>query len=222
VTTISAAAAYPLWARNYDQDPNPLVALEHRILSERLNLIPGERMMDLATGTGRWLEYALAHDVRATGVDFCGEMLAVAATKSGVRGRLACADLCALPLASHSVDLAVCSFALGYVDRLELAFCEMARVARRIITSDLHPDAVRAGWVRSFRNGSGRYEIKHHNHLWERIEACARAAGLRASWKLDASFGDSERALFERAGKADAFIPAKRVPAILISAWVNG
>jgi len=222
VTTISAAAAYRMWAGTYDEDPNPLLALEHRILSERLNLVPGERMVDLATGTGRWLEYALAHDVHATGVDLSPEMLAVASTKRGVRGRLACADVCALPFASHSADVAVCSFALGYIDRLELAFHEMARIARRIITSDLHPDAIRAGWVRSFRSSSGSYEIEHHDHLWDRIETCARAAGLRPIWKLDASFGEPERTLFERAGKGDAFHAARRVRAILISGWVVG
>ena len=221
VTVLSAAAAYRLWASTYDQDPNPLIALEHRVLRERLDLIPGERMMDLATGTGRWLEYALAHGVRATGVDFCAEMLAVASVKCGVRGRLAQADVCALPFASHSVDVAVCSFALGYIDRLDLAFREMARIAHRIVTSDLHPDAVRAGWVRSFRDSSGRYQIRHQDHLWDRIETCARAAGLRPSWKLDASFGEPERAVFESAGKTDAFRAARRVPAILISAWVG-
>lgn len=221
VTAISAAAAYPLWAATYDRDANPLVALEHRVLRERLDLIPGERMMDLATGTGRWLEYAIAHDVRAMGVDLCAEMLAVAATKRGLHGRLTQADVCALPFASHSVDVAVCSFALGYIDRLELAFREMARIARRIVTSDLHPDAVRAGWVRSFRSSSESYQIEHHDHLWDRIEASARAAGLLPGWKLDASFGEPERVLFERAGKADAFLAARRVPAILISGWVN-
>ena len=221
VTAISAAAGYRLWAGTYDQDPNPLVALEHRVLCERLDLIPGERMMDLATGTGRWLEYALAHGAQATGVDFCGEMLAVASTKRGLRGRLTQADICALPFASRSADVAVCSFALGYIDRLDLAFREMARIARRIVTSDLHPDAVRAGWVRSFRSSSGNYEIEHHDHLWDRIETCARAAGLRPSWKLNVPFGEPERALFERAGKADAFIAARQVPAILISAWMG-
>jgi Methyltransferase domain len=221
VTAISAQAAYRLWAGTYDRDPNPLVALEHRVLSERLGLIPGERMMDLATGTGRWLEYGLSQGVRATGVDLCAEMLAVAATKRRVRGRLACADVCALPFASQSVDVAVCSFALGYIDRLDLAFREMARIARRIITSDLHPEAVRAGWVRSFRSGSGSYEIEHHDHLWARIETCAGAAGLRPSWKLDASFGEQERVLFECAGKGEAFSAARRVPAVLISAWVH-
>jgi hypothetical protein len=116
----------------------------------------------------------------------------------------------------------MCSFALGYIDDLDLVFQEMARVARRITISDLHPEAVKAGWVRSFRSSSGSYEIEHYDHLWDRIEACAQSAGLRLSWKLEASFGEQERVLFERAGKGDAFITARRVPAILISAWVSG
>ena len=221
MTVISSAAAYRLWAGTYDLDPNPLVALEHRILSEYLDLIPGERLIDLATGTGRWLGYAVLHGVWAIGADRCPEMLAVAATKPGMKGRLACADVCALPFASQSIDVALCSFALGYIDRLDLAFREMARVARRVITSDLHPDAVRAGWVRSFRTTSGRYEIEHYDHLWTRVEACARAAGLRPVWRLEASFGEQERELFERGGKADAFVSAQQVPAVLIADWVR-
>ena len=221
VTAISAAAAYRLWATTYDQDPNPLMALEHRILSEHLDLVPGDRMMDLATGTGRWLTHAFSRGVWAIGTDPCAEMLAVASAKPGVKGRLACADVCALPFASRSIDVAVCSFALGYIDRLDLAFREMARVARRVITSDLHPDAVRSGWVRSFRTGSERYEIKHYDHSWPRVEACALAAGLRPVWRIDAPFGEQERVIFERAGKANAFITARRVPAVLISDWVR-
>jgi SAM-dependent methyltransferase len=221
VTAIPAAAAYRLWANTYDLDPNPLVALEHRVLNEYLHLTPGERLLDLATGTGRGLEHALSRKVRAIGLDLCPEMLAIAATKRGVTGRLACGDVCALPFVSGAADVAVCSFALGYIERLDLAFREMARVARRIVTSDLHPDAIRSGWVRSFRTASDRYEIEHYDHSWPRIEASARAAGLRPVWRVDASFGEQERVLFERAGKADAFSTAQRIPAILASAWIR-
>jgi len=221
VTAISAAAAYRLWANTYDLDPNPLVALEHRVLGEYLDLTPGERMIDLATGTGRWLAFACSRGVRAIGVDRCPEMLAVAATKRGAKGHLACADICALPFASHSADVAVCSFVLGYIERLDVAFREMARVAPRIITSDLHPKANRSGWVRSFRANGDRYEIEHYNHEWLQVEACARMAGLRPAWTVDASFGGQERVIFERAGKADAFTGAQQVPAVLIAAWVR-
>jgi len=221
VTAISAAEAYRLWADTYDLNPNPLVALEHRVLREHLDLVPGERLLDLATGTGRWLEHALARGSRAAGVDLCSEMLAMANRKGGMRGRLACANVCALPLASDSVDLAVCSFALGYVDRLELAFREMSRVARRIVTTDLHSDAIRSGWVRSFRAGTQTYEIEHHDHLQSQLEACAWAAGLRPAWTLEESFGEPERPLFEQAGRAKAFLAAQQVPAILICCWVH-
>jgi SAM-dependent methyltransferase len=221
VTAIPAAAAYRLWANTYDLDPNPLVALEHRVLGEYLDLTPGERVMDLATGTGRWLALAGSRGVRAVGVDRCPEMLAVAATKRGAKGHLVCADICALPFAAHSADVAVCSFALGYIEDLDLAFREMARVAPRIIASDLHPDAIRAGWVRSFRAGGGSYEIEHYDHVWPRIEKCAQAAGLRLVRTDDAWFGEQERAIFERAGKASAFASVQQVPAVLISAWVR-
>jgi len=221
VTAISAPEAYRLWADTYDLNPNPLVALENRVLREHLDLVPGERFLDLATGTGRWLEHAISHGLRATGVDLCSEMLVRASRKGGMRGRLACANVCALPFASDSVDLAVCSFALGYVDRLDSAFREMSRIARRIITSDLHPDAIRSGWVRSFRSGSQTYEIEHHDYLRSQIEACAWAAGLRPVWILEASFGEQERPLFEQAGKAKAFLAAQQIPAILISSWVH-
>ena len=221
MTTISAPEAYRLWADTYDLNPNPLVALEHRVLREHLDLVPGERFLDLATGTGRWLEHAISHGLRAAGVDLCWEMLAIARRKGGIRGRLACANICALPFASDSVDLAVCSFALGYVDRLDSAFREMSRIARRIITSDLHPDAIRSGWIRSFRTGSKTYEIEHHDYLRSQIEAAAWAAGLRPVWMLEASFGEPERPLFEQAGKAKAFLATQQVPAILLYSWVH-
>lgn len=222
VTAIPAPAAYRLWADTYDLDPNPLVALERRVLGERLDFAPGERVMDLATGTGRWLALASSRGARVIGVDSCPEMLAVAATKQGAKGHLACADICALPFASHSADVALCSFALGYIERLDLAFQEMTRVAPRIITSDLHPETHRSGWVRSFRANGDRYEIEHYNHEWQQVEACARTAGLRPAWTVDVSFGEQERVLFERAGKSDAFISAGQVLAVLIAAWVRG
>jgi SAM-dependent methyltransferase len=221
VTSISPAAAYRIWAGTYDRDANPLVALEQRVLRERLDLTAGERVLDLATGTGRWLQYVVSRGIRGFGMDVCAEMLAVAARKPGLVRRLINADLCALPFADDSAGVAICSFALGYVDRLDTAFGEMARVARRIFISDLHPDAARAGWVRSFRAGSGKYEIEHHRHSRARIESCARAANLAPLWTVEAAFGQQERDIFERAGKGTAFEVMRHAPAILVSAWVR-
>jgi hypothetical protein len=145
--------------------------------------------------------------------------LAKAADKPEMGGRLVRATILALPFGDHWADLAICSFSLGYVASLDVAFREMARTAKRVIFSDLHPDAVRAGWVRSFRAGGRRYDVAHHSHSLSLIHDSARAAGLVPCWSLEASFEEPEREIFERAGKGDAFEATRRIPAVLISSW---
>jgi ubiquinone/menaquinone biosynthesis C-methylase UbiE len=220
MTGLSAAAAYRLWSATYDTDPNPLLALEQRVLRERLTVNSGTRVLDLATGTGRWLEYVLSMGANGFGVDLSPEMLAQASGK-GLRGRLVQAGLSALPFPDDFADLAICSFAIGYLPAPDAAFREMARIAHRIIVSDLHPDAVRAGWVRSFTAGQLQYEIASHYHSRALQNRCAKAAGLRPAWQREANFGEPEREIFEQAGRGAAFQRASQVTAVLISCWVR-
>lgn len=219
MTTLPADAAYRLWSATYDSDPNPILALEHRVLRERLAIHPGMRVVDLATGTGRWLEYAVSQGANAFGIDLSREMLAQAARKSGLGGRLVQANVHCLPFHHDFADLAVCSFSLAYFHDLDVVFREMARIARRIVVSDLYPDAIRAGWIRSFRADGLKYEIAHHNYSRSSLSDSARAAGLAPRWNFEASFEESERVIFERAGKGDAFGAAARIPAVFISCW---
>jgi SAM-dependent methyltransferase len=214
------AAAYRLWSATYDTDPNPLLALEERVLLERLIVTRVTRVLDLATGTGRWLEYALGTGAAGFGVDLSSDMLAVAARK-GMAGRLIQASLSALPFPDDFADLAICSFAIGYLRSPELAFREIARTSHRVIVSDLHPEAVRAGWVRSFRSGELKYEVAAHHHSRALLNNCAKAAGLRPAWQLEPRFGEPERAFFMQAGKGGAFEAAQQVPAVLISCWTR-
>ncbi len=221
MTTVSPPEGYRLWSASYDDDPNPVTALEQRLLKAQITIDPGCTVIDLATGTGRWLAYAISCGARGTGFDISKEMLTVAAKNDLVVGRLAAADICRLPIRDHAADLAICSFALGYIVSLESAFQEMARVGRRVVVSDLHPDAIEAGWNRSFRIGDRKYNIAHHHYSRHSINACARAAGLTPDWTMEARFGEPERVIFAHAGKTRAFAAAQEVPAVLISAWVH-
>ena len=221
VTTVSPAEGYRLWSAGYDSDANPVTALEQRLLADRIQIDGGSTVVDLATGTGRWLEYAMSRGARGIGLDISEPMLAVAANKNAVRGRLAVADICALPLRDGFADVAICSFALGYVAPIKRAFREMARVARRVVVSDLHPDALDAGWSRSFRVGDWKYEIAHYYHSIEEMNAGARAAGLKAEWMMPARFGEPERVIFEQAGKSITFDKARHVTAVMMSCWVH-
>ena len=212
------------WAPVYDAGPNPLLALETRLLLERLSPLPPSRFVDVACGTGRWMVWAQDLGSRVFGVDFCPEMLLQASRKRSLSGSLAIADACSIPLADGSADLALCSFALGYLPVPQQAIAEMARVScagGRVVVADLHPSALNAGWTRSFRSNGHSYEIDHYHHPNATWEAAAEAAGLALEWRIDACFGEPERKIFREAGKDSSFQELSRIPALLAMCWTK-
>jgi ubiquinone/menaquinone biosynthesis C-methylase UbiE len=67
-------------------------------------------------------------------------------------------DLEALPLASGSVDAAICTLAMVHLPEIGRAVAELARVVRtgvRVIISDVHPFLVLLGWQAQFHTTSG-------------------------------------------------------------------
>jgi SAM-dependent methyltransferase len=193
-----------------------------RVLSARLGGIGGQRILDAGSGTGRWMAWAERRGARVFGIDACREMIAESARKPGLEGRTALADLAdarSIPLRDDAVDIAICSFMLGYMPSPGQLLRELARVSRFVVVSDLHPVAVRHGWTRSFRVAGERYEMAHHEHSIAEVDAAARDAGLVPKWRVEPSFGEPEREIFRRAGKEAAFDEASRLQAILITAW---
>jgi malonyl-CoA O-methyltransferase len=221
---VTAIEGHRAWASGYDSGLNPLLALETRRLAGKFGSLHGCRFLDLACGTGRWMQIARDAGARALGVDFCVEMLVEASRKPGLAGCLGVADLASLPIRGHVADVTLCSFALGYLPAPERAISEMARVTRvggRIVISDLHPDALAAGWTRSFRSGGEVYEIDHHAHPAAAWETSAASAGLKFDWRLDARFDEPEREIFRQAGKDSSFDEVRRVSAILAMSWTK-
>ncbi len=216
---VSVVEGHRVWSESYDHDPNPLLALEERVLAERIGPLRGRSFLDAAAGTGRWMERVESRGGIAFGVDLCPEMLAQAARKAPLGGRLALGDITALPFPDGAFDTALCSFALGYLSSTDPLFRELARVAHNVIVSDLHPCGVRAGWTRSFRARGRHYEIQHYFHSEEEIQHAARNAGLVSQWRTDAHFEEPEREFFRRAGREGTFAAASRIPAVLITAW---
>jgi ubiquinone/menaquinone biosynthesis C-methylase UbiE len=216
---VTALEGYRIWSRQYDRDPNPLLSLEMRTLAGKLEPLAGRRVLDAGSGTGRWMAWAEAHGANVFGVDLCREMVIEAANKPGLRGRSVIADVRELPIQNEWADTVICSFTLGYVPAIESVFRELARVARRVIVSDLHPEAARRGWTRSFRTGDRVYQLEHHCHSRKEMAIAAKSAGLAPVWQVEATFGDPEREIFRRAGKSAAFESVREIPAVLITAW---
>ena len=219
---VSPIEGHRIWSASYDNDPNPLLALDMRVLSERLGPLRGLRVVDVACGTGRWISTALSSGANVTGIDLCEEMLAAAARKPELKGRLALAQVDGLPVASGCADLVLCSFAISYFPSAPGAIAEMARITRsggRVVIADLHPGACEAGWKRSFRAGESVYEIEHHNHPAGELNAAAEQALLEPEWNEDACFGMPEREIFRKAGKDSAFLEVSAIPALRVICW---
>jgi SAM-dependent methyltransferase len=216
---IGAVEGYRLWAASYDEGENALLALEMRALSGRVGDVNGRRVLDAGSGTGRWMTWAQSRGARVFGVDTCHEMVLKADRKPGLRGRSALGDIRYIPLNDDAVDIAFCSFTMGYLPSPRPVLRELARVSRQVIVSDLHPDAARAGWTRSFRAGDRVYQLLHYEHSIGELDDCARSAGLFPEWRVEASFAEPEREIFRRAGKENLFDKACLLPAVLTTLW---
>ena len=99
VTTLPALDAYRRLAARYDRDPNPVLALNRRILPDLLPPLFEKTVIDAGAGTGYWAAYCAQRGARAFAFDICGEMLAHASTPAAVAGllQLPLRDECADP-----------------------------------------------------------------------------------------------------------------------------
>lgn len=87
----------------------------------------GDRVLDLACGTGDLAELAARSGARVVGLDFAREMLR-GATRRQVPAALVQGDAAALPLPDASVDVVLCGFALRNFVDLPGVLAEVARV----------------------------------------------------------------------------------------------
>lgn len=120
-------------APRYDRMNRLLTAgLDQRWRREALHTIgvgPGDRVVDVACGTGDLAELAAARGARVLALDFARGMLDGAARR-GVAAALVLADGARLPVADAWADVVTCGFALRNFESLPPVLAEMARVLR--------------------------------------------------------------------------------------------
>jgi ubiquinone/menaquinone biosynthesis C-methylase UbiE len=223
VMRLSAIEGHRLWAPIYDSGPNPLVALERRTIRNLVKSLRPSTVIDVACGTGQWLLYFQRVGSNVFGCDVCQEMLRQGTNLTSLRGRLALADAECIPFRSSAADLVLCSLSLAYFQDIGRVFDEFARILKSrggvLAVSDLHPEAVLAGWKRSFSRGQERYEIAHHSRAIQDVEHAAASAGLKHKFSQTTYFGMSELPIFQRAGREEQFWKMRSIPALFIGLW---
>jgi malonyl-CoA O-methyltransferase len=233
---MAARQAYAEWAAVYDTE-NAVTTLEDEAVRRLTPPLAGLALLDAACGTARRMAPAATQAPRLlAGVDLVFEMItrarhrpagspsANASVGAGsafdAAGRLAVADLTALPWRDQLFDVVWVRLALGHVSELEPAYRELARVARHgalVIVSDFHPVAARAGHTRTFRDRHGkRRVIEHHVHEVEHHLLGARAAGLTQSARIECVIDRRVRHFYVDAGRLDLYTEQRGLPLVLV------
>lgn len=179
--------AYDLAAPTYDAEPNSVLFTEDGTVLAMLALRRGERLLDAACGTGKYLLAAARSGAGAAGLDFSPAMLRLAAAKCP-KARLKLHDLTRLPLPfpAGSFDAIVFAHGIRHVGGIAGLFADFARLLRpggRLVMTVTHPEAP----FKLFKYRAkdlGDYEDpdltgEKFSHAREEMEAACLAARLR-------------------------------------------
>jgi ubiquinone/menaquinone biosynthesis C-methylase UbiE len=174
---LSVENAYNLWASTYDdEDANPLILIEEKLLTPYLTGIGFENksVIDFGCGTGRHFHRYIAGKAKEIiGVDISKAMLDRARQKfNDPSVVLIESSIAHIPYEDASADVGISTLTLGFVHDLAPAITEMSRVLRpngMMLIADLHPNHKALGWKRNFTIRSGdsatqSYEIENYAH----------------------------------------------------------
>ena len=218
---VSPSDVFDIWAQVYDEQPNPLLALEHRFLRHLLPEVAGLDVLDAGCGTGRWLQLlAPHHPASLVGVDASPQMLQRAATKLGTAATLRLGSCVALPAPNSAIDLVLGSFVLSYLDNVDAFARELLRVMRpgaTVFLTDMHPEtAASRNWKRSFRVNGVEEQIDTNTHSLKDITNTFRSYGFELLTQIEPRFDSHERTTFEQNGRLEAYETVASLPAIYI------
>jgi ubiquinone/menaquinone biosynthesis C-methylase UbiE len=177
---------YDLWAHSYDEEDNPLIALETTLVRRLLGDVRGLTVADIGCGTGRHAIAMAEAGAKVIAVDFSMGMLAKARAKPGAAAvRFVHHDLTwGLPLASRTFDRVTCCLVLEHIVDLESVLGEMARICQPdgfVLISDLHPAMRLRGIQAQFADPATGQKIRPASvaHQLSDYVMAATRAGLR-------------------------------------------
>jgi SAM-dependent methyltransferase len=127
------AAVWSSGGKDYDQISRGIAdAIEHCVM--RLDPRPGQRILDLSTGTGWTSRVVARRGATVTGVDIASDLLDTSRARAAAETlpidyRLGDAE--SLPFENGQFDAVVSTFGVMFASRPEAAAAELARVCRK-------------------------------------------------------------------------------------------
>lgn len=126
------ASVWSTGGPNYERISQGIAdAIEHAVV--RLDPKPGERVLDLSTGTGWASRLVARRGAQVTGVDIAEGLLDVARDKARAEGlaiEYVHGDAESLPFENGEFDAVISTFGVMFASRPEAAATELARVCR--------------------------------------------------------------------------------------------
>ena len=183
---------YDAWSAAYDESPNPLIPVEEIVVRSLLRTLEFQRVLDAATGTGRYALYLAEQGKQVAAFDDNANMLAVARKKAQERGLtidFRHENVAKLSFDDASFDLVICALALAHVKDLNPPCQEFMRVLRRgghLVITDLHPE-IQARMGPDHKEdieGEERFFPNYHAQVDEYLHA-VRQAGAEVIAALD-------------------------------------
>lgn len=217
---VSPLEGYAFWAATYDRDLNPLLALEARELEPLLPDVKGKVVLDVACGTGRWLEKLLERGAAwGMGVDSSRPMLTVASRREGLLGHIVQADMLNLPLRARVADLVLCSFAVEHVVGLGDFAGNLSQVSAPgadVFISEMHPEGYNRGWRCGFAARGENIEIDSVPHSASKLQKAFELEGFDLLRCHEAYFSEPEKSIFIQSERLRLYELVRTVPAVLI------
>ena len=141
---IPTREGYDRWSEVYDEDANPLIALEQPVFDALLGDVADQQILDVGCGTGRHSIRLAQRGACVTGTDFSQGMLDKARAQPGASAiNFVHHDLTTpFPFDEATFDLVTCALVLDHIHDLPPFFAQLRTACKpsgRIVATVMHP-----------------------------------------------------------------------------------
>jgi len=165
---------YNRWAATYDEEHNPLIAVEEHITVDLIGNVRNQSVLDAGCGTGRYCQLLAKKGAKVVGIDSSSKMLERAKGKitADCEFELHLGRIENTGFPDNSFNVVVCALTVGHIVELKPTIREISRIIRskgRLIISDMHPYWFVSGYdyVKFLDRTGQEYRIPEYAHLFE-------------------------------------------------------